>query len=52
MTGSMRSKVLKIEPIALKAPLFVYGTTLFEALNLSISISPSQVITSTLCESF
>ena len=48
MIGSMRLKVLKIEPIALKIPFFVYGTTLFEGLNLSISIIPSQVITSIL----
>ena len=47
MTGSMRSKGSKIEPIALKN-LFVSGTTLFEALNLSISVITSQVVPSTL----
>ena len=33
MIGSMRFKVLKNEPAALKTPLFVYGMTLFEDLN-------------------
>ena len=47
-TGSMSSKGLKTELIALKTPLFVSSTTLFQALNLSISIIPSQVFTSTL----
>ena len=48
MTGSMSSKGSKTELIALRAPLFVSSTTLFEALNLSISIIASQVFTSTL----
>ena len=48
MTGTMSSKGSKTELIALKTPLFVSGTTLFEALNLSISIIASQVFTSTL----
>ena len=48
MTGSMSSKGSKTELIALKTPLFVSSTTLFEALNLSISIIASQVFTSTL----
>ena len=48
MTGSMSSIGSKTELIALKTPLFVSSTTLFEALNLSISIIASQVITSTL----
>ena len=48
MTGSMSSKGSKTELIALRTPLFVSSTTLFEALNLSISIIASQVFTSTL----
>ena len=48
MTGSMSSEGSKTKPIALKAPLFVSSTTLYEVLNLSISIIESQVIISTL----
>ena len=48
MTGSMSSKGSKTELIALKTPLFVSSTTLFEALNLMISIIAFQVFTSTL----
>ena len=44
----MSSKGSKTELIALRTPLFVSSTTLFEALNLSISIIASQVFTSTL----
>ena len=48
MTGSMSSKGSKTELIALKIPLFVSSTTLFEALNLSMSIIASQFFTSTM----
>ena len=40
----MRPTGSKIELIALKMPLFLSGTTLFQTLNLSISVLKSQVI--------
>ena len=48
ITGGMRHTGSKIELIALKMPFFVSGTTLFETLNLGISVWESQVIPSAL----